>query len=73
MPLFATVMSLSAAADLFVACYDFITIKPVEMAEVIAAFLACVVLAILRIKTKAVSVARLLEAKRTVAEEAANA
>jgi APA family basic amino acid/polyamine antiporter len=73
MPLFATVMSLSAAADLFVACYDFITLKSVEMAEVIAAFLACVVLAILRIKTKAVNVDRLLEAKRTVAEEAVNA
>jgi len=43
------------------------------MAEVIAAFLACVVLAILRIKTKAVNVDRLLEAKRTVAEEAVNA
>jgi APA family basic amino acid/polyamine antiporter len=73
MPLFATVMSLSAVADLFVAYYNFITLKPVEMAEVIAAFLACVVLAILRIRTKAVNVARLLEHKRIVAEEAANA
>jgi APA family basic amino acid/polyamine antiporter len=73
MPLFATVMSLSAAADLFVACYNFITLKPVEMAEIVAAFLACVVLAIFRIKTKAVNIDNLLEAKRTVAKEAANA
>jgi hypothetical protein len=43
------------------------------MAEVIAAFLACVILAILRIKAKAVNVDALLEAKRTVAEEAAKA
>jgi basic amino acid/polyamine antiporter, APA family len=73
LPLFAIVMCLSAAADLFVAYYDFITLKPVEMAEILAAFLACVVLAILRIKTKAVNVDALLEAKRTIAEEAANA
>jgi hypothetical protein len=66
-------MILSAAADLFVASYNFITLKPMEMVEIVAAFLACVVLAIFRIKTKAVNVERLLEAKRAVAEEAANA
>ncbi len=73
MPLFAIVMSLSAAADLFVAYYDFITRNSAEMVEIIAAFLACVVLAIFRIKTKAVDADKLLEIKRTVAEEAASA
>jgi APA family basic amino acid/polyamine antiporter len=73
MPLFALIMSLSAAADLFVAIYNFITLKPIEMVEIAAAFFACVFLAILRIKTRAVNVDQLMEAKRVVAEEAAKA
>jgi basic amino acid/polyamine antiporter, APA family len=71
MPLFVVVMSLSAAADLFVAHYDFITLKSTERIEVVAAFLACVAIAMIRIKTKAVDVGKLLEIKKNVAEEAA--
>jgi APA family basic amino acid/polyamine antiporter len=70
MPLFVILIILSAAADLFVAYYVFITLKPMEMAEIAAAFLACVALAMLRIKTKSVDVAKLLEIKKAVAAEA---
>lgn len=72
MPLYTAIMILGAAADLFIAYNLLVTLKPIQMLYVALAFGFCIVLAIIRVKTKAVDVNKLMEIKKTVSEEAAN-
>ncbi len=72
MPLYVVIMLLSAAADLFVAYNLFAVLKPVQMIYMVSAFGVCILLAFIRIKTKAVDLDRLMKTKNAVIEEAEN-
>lgn len=72
MPCFYIMMGIGVAVNLFVAYNLFITLSPAQMVADVVALLACVVLAIVRIKTGAVDVNKLLEMKKAAAEEASS-
>lgn len=70
MPCFYCMMGLGVLTNIFVAYNLFITLSPMQMAADLLAMLACVVLAIVRIKTGAVDVNKLLELKKAATAEA---
>ena len=72
MPLYVTIMLLSAAADLFVTYNLFVVLKPAQMLNMVIAFVICILLALFRIKIKAVDLDKLAKTKNAVIEEAAN-
>lgn len=70
MPCFYLMMGLGVLTNIFVAYNLFVTLSPAQMAADLVAMLACVVLAIVRIKTGAVDVNKLLEMKKAATAEA---
>lgn len=72
MPCFYALMGLGVLTNIFVAYNLFITLSPAQMIADLLALLGCVVLAIVRIKTGAVDVNKLLELKKAATMEAEN-
>lgn len=72
MPCFYVLMGLGVLTNIFVAYNLFITLSPAQMIADLLALLGCVVLAIVRIKTGAVDVNKLLELKKAATMEAEN-
>lgn len=70
MPCYYIMMGLAVAVNLFVAYNLFITLSPGQMLADVGAMAVCVILAVVRIKTKAVDVNKLLELKKATIAEA---
>ena len=70
LPCFYLVMSLAVAVNAFVAYNLFISLTKAQMIADVAALAVCVLIAFIRIRTKAVDVDKLLEAKHAAEMEA---